>query len=132
MIWLPFRKSPFEHPVRIAHRLPGRLRLRIPALAGSKNGFKEYAPAVEKLLAGLPGVSSASINPVTASVLLMYDDATITDTTLMNWIEQLATDGILKYQKMNSSTNVHLRLSKIREQLEDEIESIRADHAATI
>ena len=55
------------------HNLPGRLRVRIPAVKGK--------PAkAEKLinqLNALAGVTSVAANPVTVSILIRYDSATI-------------------------------------------------------
>ena len=54
---------------RIAHSLPGRLRLTVPGLEYIQAERHELAHA----LAGIPGVRRARINVPTGGVLLEYD-----------------------------------------------------------
>lgn len=54
--------------VRIAHAVPGRVRLRIPALRGRP----DRAADLEDALASLPGVTDAMVRPRTGSVLLEF------------------------------------------------------------
>jgi hypothetical protein len=56
-------------PAHIAHRLPGRTRLRIPAHRGDPAFF---ARLVEQA-SGHPAVRSARANPVTSSLLLDHE-----------------------------------------------------------
>lgn len=53
----------------IEHRIPGRMRLRVPAKRGDA-GFFQKAEAV---LAGMPGVRSARADPRTAGILVEHD-----------------------------------------------------------
>ena len=60
----------------IVHRLPGRLRIHIPALARLANGKRTGLPAIwRELLAGLPGIQVAEVNLPTGNVLIRYDPA---------------------------------------------------------
>ncbi len=51
------------------HALEGRLRLRIPRVKGAA----EQARAVERLLLQVTGVEYVSANPLTGSVLILYN-----------------------------------------------------------
>src|SRR5437660_7673606 len=54
--------------IQILHDTPGRLRLDVPAIRGSKL----QATACEKAVWLLPGVSHVHANPLTGTVLVLY------------------------------------------------------------
>lgn len=58
---------------RIEHRLPGRLRLRLPAMRGDTVYFRE----LEEAIATHPGLGSVTVSPTTASVL--FEDLELGD-----------------------------------------------------
>jgi hypothetical protein len=62
-------------PAFIAHRLPGRIRLRIP----SRKGDSRYFLDLERGLRSCPGVKAVSVNPVTASVLVSHAETANAD-----------------------------------------------------
>ena len=51
--------------LEIVHRIPGRLRVRVPAV-GDAEGLSEA-------VASLPGVTSAAWSPLTRGLLVLYD-----------------------------------------------------------
>ena len=62
-------QSPTTFEFDIAHHVPGRLRLRSAALKGKVRASEQ----ARRHLAQIDGVTSASANPATGSVLLEYD-----------------------------------------------------------
>ena len=62
-------QSPTTFEFDIAHHVPGRLRLRSAALKGKVRASEQ----ARRHLAQIEGVTSASANPATGSVLLEYD-----------------------------------------------------------
>lgn len=52
------------------HHIPGRIRVKTPAL----KGFSIQPDELEKKLMSLPGVLSATVNTLTGSVLVNYDE----------------------------------------------------------
>ncbi|MCS6892242.1 MAG: hypothetical protein NZN45_11560 [Rhodovarius sp.] len=56
----------------LVHRLPGRLRLRLPALRGDAAGMA----ALSARIAALPGVSRAEASALTGSLVLFHDGPT--------------------------------------------------------
>jgi len=62
-------QSPTTFEFDIAHHVPGRLRLRSAALKGKVRASEQ----MRRHLAQIDGVTSASANPATGSVLLEYD-----------------------------------------------------------
>jgi hypothetical protein len=57
--------------IELRHAIPGRVRLKIPAIKGEP----ELSREVQRQLAALPIVRRVEVNPVTASVLVHYDPA---------------------------------------------------------
>jgi hypothetical protein len=57
--------------IELRHAIPGRIRLRIPAIKREPGLSRE----VERQLAALPVIRRVEVNPVTASVLVLYDPA---------------------------------------------------------
>lgn len=53
------------------HSVPGRLRVRIPAVKGNP----ERAEAIQKMLQAIEGVSSVSAQLLTGSIVVTYDPA---------------------------------------------------------
>jgi hypothetical protein len=54
---------------QIAHRVPGRIRMKIP----SAKGDPELLAEIERSFGAIPGIEEVVINPVTGSVVLKYD-----------------------------------------------------------
>jgi copper chaperone CopZ len=59
----------------LAHELPGRLRFSLPHLRRDA----DRATALRDRLAALPGVTEASANPLTGSVLVLHDGGATQD-----------------------------------------------------
>ena len=58
---------------RIEHRLPGRLRLRLPAMRGDHDFFSE----LEEAFAAHPALGAVTLSPATASIL--FEDIELGD-----------------------------------------------------
>lgn len=59
--------------VQVAHFLPGRVRLKVPALRGRP----AEAAALGMAFRSIPGVKTLEISTVTGSVLITYDVSTL-------------------------------------------------------
>lgn len=53
----------------VAHQVPGRIRMKIPAAKGNP----ELLEQIKQTFGGLPGIEGIEVNPVTGSVVLNYD-----------------------------------------------------------
>lgn len=62
--------------VKIAHHIPGRLRLRA-SLSASMKGHKLDAKAIEQMLLSLPGVQSVRLNKMSGSSIISYDTSQV-------------------------------------------------------
>ena len=70
----------------IVSAIDGRMRYVNPGLKTKRN-----ADAVKKKLQGIEGITSASINPVTGSLLVYYDNSTASAQTIRKVIKSQST-----------------------------------------
>jgi hypothetical protein len=71
---------------RIVHRLPGRLRLRVPALKQIGHAQREWAFVWRDLLHGMPEIESVEVDLTTGSVLIRYHPDQLTETELLAFL----------------------------------------------
>jgi hypothetical protein len=64
-------RSPVDRVVLLAHEVPKRIRFGIPSLKNNDPA----AQLVGARVAALDGVASAGVNPLTASLIVVYDGA---------------------------------------------------------
>jgi len=77
--------------LQIAHELPGRTRLRCPALRRARDDADRLADA----LAATPGVHETTIRPFTGSILVLHEPS-VTSATLVDVARRvLACDRVL-------------------------------------
>ena len=77
---------------RIAHRLPGRIRIQIPALEKLPDNWRIYLGPSAELIRMKKGIETAEIQPLTGSLLIDYDPAKINEAAILTWLETLVTD----------------------------------------
>lgn len=58
-----------QQGIQIVHFVPGRIRVKLDAIKGNKTGAEE----IRQRLVAIDGITHISTNPVTGSVLLLYD-----------------------------------------------------------
>jgi len=68
---------------RYIHHIPGRLRVRLPALKANAAAGLD----LERTLTQVGGVTAVDINPLTGSVLVHYDCSTETATRLIRTLK---------------------------------------------
>jgi len=71
---------------QIVHRLPGRLRLRIPALKQIDHAQREWAFVWRDLLGGTAEIESVEVNLTTGSVLIRYYPDQLTEAELLAFL----------------------------------------------
>jgi hypothetical protein len=124
MNWQSFGNGLFGKKIKIIHRIPGRLRLSVTALNHLAKAYSQYVPELEKLMTQLPGMFDVSMNQGSDSVLLEYDDATVTESEVIGWMERLSMIAIEKYHEHEPGGNIHTTLLHIQAALQDEISVI--------
>jgi heavy-metal-associated domain-containing protein len=78
----------FTRP-RIVHRLPGRLRLHVPALKHVDPAQRDWTLLWRDILGGLAGFRSVEVNLVTANVLIGYDSDQLPEQELIEFLEDV-------------------------------------------
>jgi hypothetical protein len=68
----------------IAHEIPGRIRIIVPALSGRKDH-----KTMEKLFLNVKGIKHVRIEPLIHSVLIEYDDKVIYRNAILRYISLL-------------------------------------------
>jgi hypothetical protein len=63
------KKPKTKMHISIAHQVPGRVRMKIPAGKGNPELLKE----ISDMFSAIPGIEEVVVNPTTGSVLLNYD-----------------------------------------------------------
>ena len=58
-----------KHKLKIAHQVPGRIRIKIPSAKGNPEQLEAY----KATLSLLPGIERIDVNPDTGSIVLRYD-----------------------------------------------------------
>jgi hypothetical protein len=62
-------KTKTKMNLQIAHQVPGRVRMKIPAGKGNAELLKQ----IGEVFGAIPGIEEVEVNPVTGSVVLRYD-----------------------------------------------------------
>jgi hypothetical protein len=55
--------------LKIAHQVPGRIRMKIPSAKGNPQQLEQY----RETLSLIPGIERVEVNPETGSIVLKYD-----------------------------------------------------------
>jgi hypothetical protein len=77
------------HP-RVVHRLPGRLRLHLPALKRLAPLQGDATPWIEDCLALPAGVETVSVNTRTGSILIGYAPETLSESDVLAQVQTLS------------------------------------------
>ena len=72
--------------IQVVHALPGRVRLKVAKVKGNP----ELARNAQEKLAAVPGIQQVEANPVTGSVLVLFDLASVAAETIEPLGEVLA------------------------------------------
>jgi P-type Cu2+ transporter len=81
----------------VVHAIPGRVRLRVPALKTSPG----LAEPLQRLLRDQPGVTEVTVNDWCSSVTVIYDPSTWTSSRLCLWLQLLSAAEVLLYKSAN-------------------------------
>jgi hypothetical protein len=65
----PKTKNKTKMNLQIAHQVPGRVRMKIPAGRGNAELLKQ----IGEVFGAIPGIEEVEVNPTTGSVVLRYD-----------------------------------------------------------
>jgi hypothetical protein len=74
---------------KIKHRIPGRVRLYIPALEKLPQDWHYLANIVQDLIILKRGIKNASIAPLSGSIVLRYSPESIRERDVLKWLESI-------------------------------------------
>lgn len=105
----------FAGHLRIAHHIPGRIRLKLAAEleAGDRDAVAD-AKRFGLALSGAPGIRSVSLNPLARSCAVEYDPKTIPPSAwqdLLSGARSAAADILLKTFQTAAGTGPKLSLN---------------------
>ena len=66
------------------HDIPGRLRVKIPAIKGNSKGKRK----IEQVFQGLEGINEIMVNTATGSVLVNYDCRVLKSSSILNALKK--------------------------------------------
>lgn len=112
--------------VKVMHRIPGRLRLKVPAVVTVGEEFRDYDKLVINSVKILPGVNEISFNYVIGTVLLTYDTKKTYEEKVLAWINKVvevvvaSMDFIEKY----APTNLQYVIDTLEQKLKQEVKKL--------
>jgi hypothetical protein len=74
---------------RIRHRMPGRIRLHVPALENLERGWHSLTAPVRDLITIKQGIRDVKLDPRSGSVLLEYNPDLISEKEVLQWLRRL-------------------------------------------
>jgi len=74
--------------IRIVHAIPGRVRLKVAGLKGDSS----LGTAIQTRLGSVPGVQMVETQPLTGSVLVLFDPQTVTAPASLLTLSETLTD----------------------------------------
>lgn len=113
----------FISTYRIAHRLPGRIRIHIPVLEKLPEDWRIFLEPSTELIRMRKGINTAEIQPITGSLLIDYDPEKMDEADILHWLEILVA-GFLKLETPSNplnDSNICLRFAQLRDRLSQEI-----------
>jgi hypothetical protein len=66
------------------HDVPGRLRVKIPLLKGNQS----QADEIQRMLIGVGGVRNTSFNPLTGSLIVVYDPESLASEKILDLLKE--------------------------------------------
>jgi hypothetical protein len=106
----------FISAYRIAHRLPGRIRIYIPVLEKLPEDWRKFLKPSTELIRMKRGIKSAEIQPISGSLLIGYDPEEMNEADILKWLETLVAD-FLKLETPSDrldEANIGLRFALLR------------------
>jgi hypothetical protein len=113
------RLTKFLSAYRITHRLPGRIRIHIPALGKLPEEWQIYLEPATDLINTRNGINTVKIQPVTGNLLITFDPGKIKEAEIIQWLKSLVT-AFLKQEiksKPFTNANIRLRLERLHDRL---------------
>lgn len=90
---------------RVVHRLPGRVRVHIPALRNIASDFQKLVDVLLTKFSFPDGIRKVTINYITGNLLILYDEKCIQERSVLDWLNDLAVITSQIWIRFSNSTN---------------------------
>jgi hypothetical protein len=90
---------------RVIHRLPGRLRVHIPALRQVTADFQNIVDVVVTKFSYPSGIEKVTINYITGNLLIHYNQKFIQENSVLEWISGLSMITGQIWMRLKNCTN---------------------------
>lgn len=91
------------------HSTPGRMRIRVPALRGEESRYRR----MEADLAARPGITHVTANPLTGSVLILFDACRMEDRDVLDALGAMGLRGDLITSSVSAAGDATPSLAEI-------------------
>lgn len=77
------------HKIQLLHSIPGRLRIKIPALDKLPDEFKVYEDKIRDCFLLLPGMKKVEFSYLTSKALIEYEVDRLNEQRVMDWVKHI-------------------------------------------
>lgn len=102
---IPFILKLLHLKPRVVHRLPGRVRVHIPALRNISSDFQKLVDVLLTKFSFPDGIGKVTINYITGNLLILYDEKCIQERSVLDWLNDLAVITSQIWIRFSNSTN---------------------------
>lgn len=87
---IPFVLKLLHLKPRVVHRLPGRVRVHIPALRQISADFQKIVDVMLTKYSFPVGINDVSVNFISGNLLVHYDENIIQEKSVLDWLNDLS------------------------------------------
>jgi len=87
---IPFVLKLLHLKPRVVHRLPGRVRVHIPALRQISADFQKIVNVMLTKYSFPVGINDVSVNFISGNLLVHYDENIIQEKSVLDWLNDLS------------------------------------------
>jgi hypothetical protein len=102
---IPFVLRMLHLKPRVVHRIPGRLRVHIPALRQVSEEFQNIVDVLVTKFSFPTGIEQVSTNYITGNLLILYDHTSAEEKAVLEWLSDLSMITGQIWIRFKNSTN---------------------------
>jgi hypothetical protein len=102
---IPFVLRMLQLKPRIVHRIPGRLRVHIPALRQVSVDFQNIVDVLVTKFSLPKGIQDVTTNYITGNLLIFYDHTIVQEKAVLEWLSDLSVITGRIWIQFKNSTN---------------------------
>ena len=102
---IPFVLRMLQLKPRVVHRIPGRLRVHIPALRQVSVDFQNIVDVLVTKFSFPKGIQDVTTNYITGNLLIFYDHTIVKEKAVLEWLSDLSVITGRIWIQFKNSTN---------------------------